>query len=1521
MMVYHDGLQRGGPVGVGRLGARMSRLARRFDMYVLGAKDVERLCAWRSLREVRFTEAQARTLRRVRKRNTSLFDALNDLAGRTYRVSSGVMEDVLHEAVMVNFRMAGHVRCLAPGDSHLPAILPAELLERTLYENGFYIGDVHFVPFIASASMSREDEYLFVNEERLDGLLRAASLDMVAADKGMPVLCGLPEKGGESCFGGLEENNHVASIPKLAAYLGLALSDGVSLREAWTAAHPGKEPTQADKAQWLLGLNEHNTVCVADWDRAPTGLTAFDNCWVNEELPRKPVYLRSAYSKQTEQQKNLQPVFLALFDEKEHFLEALKGERVQADWHAAIDRFFARGVNPPEPLTEDVIPRLLKSPQGVSVYHAAVLYAACLHMAEMDEGDVWLAPDADTECPEGALNGTQLKALVTELLADRALQERLWEMVQTQGRPLCTLLKTEVADRRLHVMLRRAPNSCYQAALRRIGPEDRFARGSQYDGCGFLDDELFDVLETMLRGEKRPDGEAPLNAVQIRLPWCKGLLVRFTAAAYFRQWILERGQQARDICIRDVFGCNRPLFDKHGNALVKAVFTKSMFKGASWFGALEVLPDEADKADRWAEYWRRLRLHDASILIAGRSTPPGRESRLNYQFLATLGLKPSEMERLAARRLHVLLEALQRTPVVRDGKQQDGVVRMAELLASVAPVDEVLERIEEAIAEEADDAAEGAGESAGDGLPEDEADGEDPEGMEPEDPAEAARSAENRHRSYAACLGRALLDNPEPLLCSDLIVQRFRQLVRSEVLQLMRGRLPVAGDVRYLLPDLLQMVQYMARKLLVWGQSGQEIRRRKGWDERVNGRKLADFSESVENSAINCCCDATPYGCYYAPGARAPWVKPARTEGQKELHLPVAMLRNPHYAMGEAPVLKPLPQTEREVYDHWFGHLTGCVMASAAAMYTVNGADCDGDRVNLCAEERVVTAICRNANRENALLARIVERREALAMWLKAQAGDARLTQHGQSYLRQMSEALPQILPAKPAGGMKAYWYSRPLVYAGSAAKGRVFSRHSMQGDQLRNKLWEAFCLSRKQRIGQMSLRVLQHAANAYGEDTADVAALDEAGLVSRFLARYLVISSALDTAMEIDMAKTGAKREDGPLKKVPAAVRRMLGLEQKSGFYAWLRLYKDREKRLKSYAFDVELRRLMRDFAADYAAPSMPMALDLLPGIIYRLWTPEAADKLWPMPTPEMNGKKERTLTTIRESDLDGVRKHSLRSRLVAPDPAMMALLVQPDGCQRTALGDLQQLLAGYDMKRRANAAVQKAETEQDRALKSVMRWLLMNGFSLDEAQGNRDLLQGVVTRWHEARRPLMMSTADAFRLLREQTTKEYRSVAWGWARTQTDRISLLDGMLAAALQNGSSLEAGAWTLTETEKTLLTCSRRSIVLVRLLAEYGAAAAQVLERADAGSAMPVEALEEDMRGILRKACGMDEDALFYAACHALKDMRYRDDCGIRRPLMSDFLLTYLLREQLSSIVAEPQQAPVTQAQTNAEGGD
>lgn len=1442
----------------------MSGACRRFDLYRIGMEDVERCSAWVSRERVSFTYEDSLRFQRVRKRNTSLFDVLTDVCGLPYTVSGGVLTELLYETLVVDLGQpegAPYVRCLQP-DGKTSRLCPAEELQRTIFRHGFSVTGVPqrqepvtFVPFVASASMSREGEYLFINRERLDAVLRAVSLDMVCGSgEYVPVISGLPAPMMAGVHRvGLKENERHISPPKLAAYLGLALSDGVSVRELLAArayrqglaqqeadapedGAPQAEAAEDGRSLWLLGLNENNTICVEDWDSFDMKLSAFSGCWVNRELPMPSRQL--ALPEKLRRKKGGLPapgalagafgVLAALADDDEkkknaafsRFNSLLSDPEspLWAEWRSAARDFFE------SPGILNLEPGPIPLPEGAAAAQAALNTFAFLYAAAafMNNGVREFRPGEQETEQGGVLGVTQLLEAIEQYRTEEGARRRLWQTLGERRATRCRVISVTTVPEGIRIRCGTPKDCRYRTELRHITAQNPLNRGKLSDGCGFMEPVLFDRLERLLRGRACRENEEPINAIQLRLPWCKGLLVRFSFNAYLRQWAQNHGAQVCGLTMKDVYGCERPLFDENGNARLQVLFTESMFKGANWFRHLEGVED------RWALYWERLRAHGASILIAGKSTPSAMESRLNYQFLSTIGLKPQEAWELADKRMNLLAKA----------KTDDDV--LAQLLSGAH---------EEA--DETDELKDGPVET----LWSEDADW-------PEDESDDLLDGD----AYSAMFGRLLRRHPDLMKRTAWVSGKYNSLVQSEILQMMRGRLPVEGDVRYVLPDLLAMIRYIAREL-VHGPDGEPVSR-----------------ENVL-SGINDLCDDAPQGRYYAPGRRVPWAW--RREDRRGEPMEVAILRNPHYASGEEPILQPLPPQAMKEYNLWFGKLTGCIMVPGSALMTLNGADSDGDRVNVCAQQSVIRAIRRRAAQTSQLISQAVRRKGELIGRLQTLAEEAG-REDAAAYLTLLAKELKWILPDALPEQKQGRKYSPPLLYAGSDAKGIRYSPGEMQGVHLRDCLWECFCLSRKQKIGVMSLDMLNRAADAYVEtDEQFTGATGADRLLAAFMTRYLAASDALDTALEIDMAKTGSSCGRSELKRLCRDVKALFGTDRGCAFRSWRSMYLRYRPGLTGSDFNRRLEELMQEFTQHPPRP------------IIRGWRGEKQPRLF------RSGADAQRLTRLAAGAaarhaaqqppalmLDGLpetvsRMWRCRRRRMSSHAhnRLHSLLVPPDCPLSGALRAQAEALAeDYESKRWRLRQAEYSQRTVDRSYQDMLHWLLGNGFALDEAAEAAEELARMPARWM-ADAP--EEAADVLRRLEFASREPENAAAWGWASAAGRRRLLTELARAAEADH-----AGLLTFTERETALLTCGSRSIQLLTHAVAYGRKCAAIADRAR----ITENATPDQLQAGLMEAVGGNTQLYYAAVWHLSGTKRQR---GWRNQyFIGDFLTAYLLRDVL-----------------------
>ena len=1023
-----------------------------------------------------FSCAQAQMLERVKKKNTALFDQLAVQLSLPYAAGENTLDTFLYDVIIVDMldrRFDGDL-CIPGADGRTAKILAREELAEWIYERGFTITgvpardpegrrtgeateDIHYRAFVASASMARKGQYLFVNDEVYDGLMERISLGFVT--------CG---------------ENHALSLKtldgkttvfasKLSAYLGLSLSDGSSVREMQTAWRQmkGTQPPEIPLNAETVAVVPDYTVKDDEARRLFGGKGPF--VWTTEEIPpamRRPeTYLPLAEARQADEGMQLLCAFFRAFAGGREGLKAFAQGREEAivrAWRSAVEKLLGEGNIPeyaenllpvPEQRAEGGVDPLLSAVEVYAWHWLIALTLRCMRApGSLKTDDLRAAVSGTLEMLENEKSDGCSPAWNTlfNLLKDAgssvyACLSASAERGDADGWKIFVLASGEKALR-WACYCGEKPAATYGARLTPVDSLEDFSI-NHFDGIGFCDPEYFDRLERLMLLRDEPMSPRRFDAVIIRLPWFKGVLVRMDFRAYFAEKGVEGG------FVTDMFGVKRDLSKLH------ILATKSMFKGYAYLTALR----DAEEADPWREYWRRVEKYGASLLIAGRNSTPSARSRLNYQFLSTIGFTDDEMQALAADAVAEMHGLLMNPEAQRDYFLKN--LRAAETTAEDAP--------------DADDI--GA------------------ETLENNDAEPVSATEDGDEETVSAgtdeLFARALNACPD-LIESGYARRALQGKARNIMVDSMMGRLPVEGDVRVLAPDLKMMLDYI-------------------WLRRVLGDEDAPIVSAINDGAPG-------HGCYYAPGANAPWKK----DGGKT----VVALRNPHFAVGEDALLEPLPADVRAEYDRYFGHLTGIAMLPASAFSTINGADVDGDRANICCDDRVITAVRRTAKENLALMEDVLIRKAEIAEWIdekiaviravSPQKRDRAKTRELEYWLS-LSEWMQLAVPDMPEAGVWAADYCPALVFgASTGGRGGFRVREAEKKGLLEAKIWRAFDLTTRQRIGIMSIQALELASVAYakGADKGH----DLCSLLRRWLWHWRVVTCGLDAANEIDMAKTG---------------------------------------------------------------------------------------------------------------------------------------------------------------------------------------------------------------------------------------------------------------------------------------------------------------------------------------------------------------------------------------------------------------
>lgn len=664
------------------------------------------------------------------------------------------------------------------------------------------------------------------------------------------------------------------------------------------------------------------------------------------------------------------------------------------------------------------------------------------------------------------------------------------------------------------------------------------------DGCGFADDTIFDTLTELMTG-KKPDDENGLknryNALIIRMPFLKGLLIRLNWQDILLEYAGTPDDEKAQAEITDVFGTKRLLRDAH------VLVTESMFKGLKQLQHFneaegrELLAEARKRSGRsesaedsktltaWEYYWQMVNEYNISLLVTGRNSPASPTTSLNYQFLATQQPDQDVLKKLTQRALRDVEgiykpEKLQQWLVKQAKETEQGKI-------NTAPPEEAEGNLEETVfsptpEESISIPAGGAAASARDvsapvngatgGTDEalfasigDGADMLDKDETPPDQNDDDGIAQINELYTQ-----RLLCAKSDEFIDTKYMRSAINSRLHSLVLEMMRGKIPeIQGDVRFIVPDLDAMLRAISRQI----------------NESEQNKTIVNPLQNVGEQGM---------GRYYAPFPpkhQATWKKKDMSGKQ------AAILRNPHLAIGEDALLLPLPDEEWAKYDQKYGKLHGICMINGLSFTTVNGADSDGDRASIVTQPEVIGSIEKTAALTNRALRQMIDSKQALKGAL-LEKKDKYLTS---SYTKKFIDFLDSMLllvsflPDTPPeqAGTDAITIPTgvcpPLIYAGSGSGGTQFSvEEAQKEDTLKNAFWKTFSLTTQQRIGMMSLDALD-AVSAVHEalhPQPQKPAAEPDTLLRQLLVMFRMANGALQTALEIDMAKTSIKPRSAPL-------------------------------------------------------------------------------------------------------------------------------------------------------------------------------------------------------------------------------------------------------------------------------------------------------------------------------------------------------------------------------------------------------
>ena len=1050
---------------------------------------------------------QSRMLPRNRKRNTLLFEQLNEIIGLPYALSHDVLPDFLYECIFVdmNVHESDAALCLLKKDEDngITAVRPAlkEEIIQGLFRCGFTItgvpgrdphskkrvpgnaGSIHYRAFVASASMARKGIYLFVNEAHYQALMERLTLGFFSFDAQEKRIV-----AREALF----RKDFRISPSKMSAYLGLMLSDGVCVREAQEAWK--KNRATGDVPPPELNLNE-KTVFVAHDLMIPASRLYPRNSshvWVFGEAD-VPMHEISVCDPEKAGDASLRAFFRALGDPTRRTWDALACTSACLDRWSAIVRAYLHSAKEAQLVWEAPLPPMPADDGQLqrNLHHYAYLLAVLLYQRLCGrpkhgaEAALWRPDDcldvrihkcicalqSDADARHTALKLRNSR----EILSISILQPDGAGDGSADGQPCCAITRPGC---RLCIRYAGAAGSkMYEAKL--VPAETLDQQINMFDGIGLCAPDTFDKLERLLLRTNRLQEKPRCSALVIRLPWLKGVLVRVDFMRFFRE---KCAPGALPGTIRDVFDREREL------SSIRIIINESMLKGYSYLRNLL----DSDRIDPWAYYWEQIRANRYRLLITGRNSPSGSRANINSQFLSTIPLDDDQMDALIRRNIGKLKDFM---------KDREGRLRFYLRDSAVLP-------------EEAPDGDEGDGSDRND-------EGESPSG-----------SIDAESRNTDDTFGAALRSADGSALQGRLLATRYARSslqshIRARILNCLQGRLEIKGDYRFVAPDLLCMLHYLKDRYLEYDSTRGKAYFSNEYQpvSAINQFVSADGGDSPDPPGYH------GHGFFYAPGPNTPWDEHENRD--------ICALRNPHYALGEGVILTALSGEQAGEYRRWFGQLDSCIQLPATAAGSMGGADFDGDLCLCVAEPSIIEALKRTIAQNGSSLRYILKNRALYLRFLDDQLGKAGDTSSAVcQYLRDIKVWLGTCLPAGDPDSFivrNPDSYCPPLFF-GLNNHGIDFSVSERNIDKY---LLDTFLMTTRQQIGLLSIDALNLSQSAYwtgnphtDESPGDILMQDAAGnfrqsdlmKLRHWLFHWRMVSLALENGAEIDMAKTGVR-------------------------------------------------------------------------------------------------------------------------------------------------------------------------------------------------------------------------------------------------------------------------------------------------------------------------------------------------------------------------------------------------------------
>ena len=192
-----------------------------------------------------------------------------------------------------------------------------------------------------------------------------------------------------------------------------------------------------------------------------------------------------------------------------------------------------------------------------------------------------------------------------------------------------------------------------------------------FDGEGLISPKYSDALSKSVN-------EPSAKSFQLRMPYAKGMLHTVDFKGFVKEFFSDEMQDENTFIVKDVFGKERNLMD------AEIVLTKSMFKCYKWFSVLaEQMGSGKVKikgAGKWEdpmeEYFKGFKKygHGLYVALTDANLSIDNTVSLNYQFLNTIGLKSSELEKLIEGHVRQI-RLLEKCAVTEDEKERDAAIR------------------------------------------------------------------------------------------------------------------------------------------------------------------------------------------------------------------------------------------------------------------------------------------------------------------------------------------------------------------------------------------------------------------------------------------------------------------------------------------------------------------------------------------------------------------------------------------------------------------------------------------------------------------------------------------------------------------------------------------------------------------------------------------------------------------------------------------------------------------------------